>query len=221
MKTIAPIAYFHSPLREKFGVPRQSGIVGDLPGTVVFEPDYAVEDALRGLDGFDYVWLIWGFHQAVRHGGGETFKATVRPPRLGGNERMGVFATRSPFRPNGLGLSSVRISAIGQGRIEVLGADLMDGTPIYDVKPYLPSADCHPEARGGFTARQWPTLRVELPAALAARLTDQERRALIAVLEQDPRPHYQDDPTREYGMAFGQHNVRFTVRGGLLTVVAL
>lgn len=219
---IQPIAFFSSPLREKFGVPRQSGVVDSLRGHIVFEPKYAVADALRGLEGFDYVWLIWGFHRAVRQGGEKAeFHATVRPPRLGGNERMGVFATRSPFRPNGLGLSSVRLGRIETGRVEVFGADLMDGTPIYDVKPYLPAADCHPEARGGFTQVEWKALQVDIPDKIAGKLMPEELSALRGVLAQDPRPHYQNDASRVYGMAFGQYDVRFTVDGDRLSVVAL
>lgn len=231
---IEPIAHFRSPFPEKFGVPRQSGVVADLRGEVVFEPKYAVPEALRGLEGFDYVWLVWGFHRAQRNGGALSqsdlsekaekaapFHPTVRPPRLGGNERMGVFATRSPFRPNGLGLSSVRLGRIGTGRIEVLGADLMDGTPIYDVKPYLPSADSHPEARGGFTERAWQPLDVDIPSELASTLDAPTLAALRGVLAQDPRPHYQHDAERVYGMTFGQLNVRFRVDGQRLTVIAL
>lgn len=221
MKQIEPIAIFHSPLREKFGVPRQSGIAATLPGRIVLEPQYAQPEALRGMEGFDYLWLIWGFHRAVRSVEAQGFKATVRPPRLGGNERMGVFATRSPFRPNGLGLSSVRIAAIGQGSIEVLGADLMDQTPIYDIKPYLPSADSHPEARGGFTEKPWQPLDVHIPEEIVRELGEARAAALTDVLRQDPRPHYQADAERVYGMAYHHWNVRFRVSGHQLTVVAL
>lgn len=221
MKEIEPIAFFRSPFKEKFGVPRQSGVVAGLRGSIVFEPRYAVGEALRGLEGFDYVWIIWGFHKAVRSNGREDFKPTVRPPRLGGNERLGVFATRSPFRPNGLGLSSVRIEKIEQGKIEVLGADLMDGTPIYDVKPYVPYVDAHPDARGGFTERAWKPLEVVIPPSLQQLLGLEELEALRGVLAQDPRPHYQDDAARVYGMAFGARDVRFRVSGGVLEVVSL
>lgn len=223
MKEIEPIAFFRSPFKEKFGVPRQSGVVGDLRGQIVFEPKYAAPEALRGLEGFDYVWLVWGFHKAVRSGQGADaeFKPTVRPPRLGGNTRLGVFATRSPFRPNGLGLSSVRLGEIAPGRLEVFGADLMDGTPIYDVKPYLPYVDSHPEARGGFTDSEWKPLEVVVPDEWAERLTASQLAALRGVLAQDPRPHYQSDPNRVYGMAFDGLNVKFVVDGRRLTVVGL
>lgn len=221
MKEIEPIAFFRSPLREKFGVPRQSGVVEELRGSIVFEPAYAAPEALRGLEGFDYAWLIWGFHKAVRSNGREEFKPTVRPPRLGGNTRLGVFATRSPFRPNGLGLSSVRIGKIEVGKIEVFGADLMDGTPIYDVKPYLPYVDSHPHARGGFTEKEWKPLPVVIDDELAARLSGEELAALRGILEQDPRPHYQDDASRTYGMAFGERNVRFRVENGKVVVLDL
>lgn len=221
MKEIEPIAYFRSPLKEKFGIPRQSGVVAELRGHIVFEPQFSAEEALRGLDGFDYLWLIWGFHRAVRSNGREDFRPTVRPPRLGGNARLGVFATRSPFRPNGLGLSSVRIRKILKGKIEVLGADLMDGTPIYDIKPYVPYVDAHPEARGGFTESEWKPLEVVIPNELSAQLSPEEQAALRGILAQDPRPHYQDDATRVYGMDFGSHNVQFRVSDGVVEVVGL
>lgn len=221
MKEIEPIAYFRSPLKEKFGIPRQSGVVAELRGHIVFEPQFSAEEALRGLDGFDYLWLIWGFHRAVRSNGREDFHPTVRPPRLGGNARLGVFATRSPFRPNGLGLSSVRIGKILKGKIEVLGADLMDGTPIYDIKPYVPYVDAHPEARGGFTESEWKPLKVVIPNELSALLSPEEQAALRGILAQDPRPHYQDDATRVYGMDFGSHNVQFRVSDGVVEVASL
>lgn len=221
MKEIEPIAFFRSPFKEKFGIPRQSGVVAELRGHIVFEPKFSAEEALRGLEGFDYVWLIWGFHKAMRSNGRDDFHPTVRPPRLGGNTRLGVFATRSPFRPNGLGLSSVRIGRIENGRIEVLGADLMDGTPIYDVKPYVPYVDAHPDARGGFTESEWKPLEVEIPDVLSAQLSDEERKALRGVLAQDPRPHYQDNGQRVYGMAFGDRDVKFRVEGRKVIVLSL
>lgn len=215
---IHPIAFFQSPFPSKFGIPRQSGIVGELRGRIVFTPDYAQPEALRGLEHYDYLWLIWGFSanvEAEKH-------ATVRPPLLGGNERMGVWATRSPFRPNNLGLSSVRIAAIDTRTpaIDVLGADLMDGTPIYDIKPYLPYADSHPEARGGFTDQhEWQQLQVEMPDELQRLLPAADLAALRQTLALDPRPHYHADADREYGMPFRQFDIRFRVADGTLTVL--
>ena len=214
---IEPIAYFHSPLTSKFGVPRQSGIVEVLQGTIVFTREYSRPEALRGLEAFDYLWLIWGFSENVdaeKH-------ATVRPPLLGGNERVGVWATRSPFRPNNLGLSSVRILAIHPDipSIEVAGADLMDGTPIYDIKPYLPYVDSHPEARGGFTdSHQWKCLRVEIPEDLRHHFTASQWQVIEQLLSLDPRPHYHDDPARTYVMPYEGHEVFFSVVDGLLTI---
>ena len=214
------IARIHTDFASKFGVPRQAGLVEELRATIVFEPEYRNEDALRGLEGFSHIWLIWQFSQAVR----DTWSPTVRPPRLGGNTRMGVFATRSPFRPNAIGLSSVRLVDIrqepGLGTVlEVAGADLMDGTPIYDIKPYLAYTDSHPEATGGFTdPNGWRKLAVDFPAELLSKIPPQRREALIGVLEQDPRPSYQKDGDRVYGMTFGGWNVKFTVREGVLTV---
>ena len=216
---IHPIAYFESPLKSKFGIPRQSGLVSGLTGRIVFEPAYRKMEAVRGLEDFDYLWLIWEFTKAK---GGSL---TVRPPRLGGNVRMGVFATRSPFRPNSLGLSCVRIDRIEQHPtlgpvIHVLGADLMDGTPIYDVKPYVAYADAHPEARSGFVDQTtWEPLQVVIPEALTAKIPTEYLGALKATLEQDPRPQYHDDPERVYGMPFLEFDIRFKVSGGVLTVV--
>ena len=215
---IEPIAFFHSPFTSKFGIPRQSGIVSELRGTIRFEPAFAHAEALRGLDRYDYLWLIWGFSEnvdAVKH-------ATVRPPLLGGNERMGVWATRSPFRPNNLGLSSVRIAAIDlkTPSIDVLGADLMDGTPIYDIKPYLPYVDSHAEARGGFTDEHaWKQLQVDMPAELHALLSEADAVALEKALALDPRPHYHEDDGREYGMPFRGMDVIFVVTDGVLRVL--
>ncbi len=213
------IAHIHTDFPEKFGVPRQSGVVPELTGTVVFEPEYQNPDALRGLDGYDYIWLIWGFEGTDR---GST-KPTVRPPRLGGNTRMGVFATRSPFRPNPIGLSSVKLEGVertAQGTVlRVSGIDMRDGTPVYDIKPYVPYADSHPDARGGFAGEvEYEELAVIFPEELLKRVDPDKRGALRAVLAQDPRPHYQDDPERIYGMAFGNCEVRFCVEGKTLRV---
>lgn len=215
--TIEPVAFFRSPLTSKFGIPRQSGLVEGLHGVVEFVGEYRQAEALRGLDGYDYVWLIWGFSanvSAPKH-------PTVRPPLLGGNERMGVWATRSPFRPNNLGLSSVRLLRVDADTMTILvaGADLMDGTPIYDVKPYLPYVDSHADARAGFTEqRTWQTLQVAFSDEAAAALSAADREVLRRVLEQDPRPQYHADDGRCYGMPYGDYNVRFTVCGRLLCV---
>lgn len=220
---ITPIAYIKSDFPEKFGIPRQSGLVEELTATVVFQPPYRVPDALRGLEGFSHLWLIWEFSQARR----ESWSPTVRPPRLGGNKRLGVFATRSPFRPNPLGLSCVRLLEVRQDReqgtvLVVSGADLLDGTPIYDIKPYLPYADCKPEAMGGFAARpKGADLAVDCSPALLDRVPEDKRAALLAVLAQDPRPQYQDDPERVYGMAFAGLEVKFRVAGERLTVTEI
>lgn len=215
MKTISPIAFFRSPLTSKFGVPRQSGVVDELRGIIVLEPEYNRPEAIRGLEDFDFLWLIWGF-SAIR----SSEKLTVRPPRLGGNIRVGVFASRSPFRPNGLGLSSVRIVRIAPEGIHVAGADLMDGTPIFDIKPYLPSVDSHPSARGGFTdSHAWSLLRVEIPENYRRLFSETDVRALEAVLKNDPRPSYQQDAGRVYGMPFVGRDIQFRVEDGLLTVV--
>lgn len=214
------IAHICSPFPTKFGIPRQSGLVDALRATVVFEPEFRNADALRGLEGFSHLWLIWEFSEARRDG----WSPTVRPPRLGGNARMGVFATRSPFRPNPLGLSCVRLEGIRHDAalgavLDVSGADLMDGTPIYDVKPYLPYADCKPEAVGGFAASgDGRLLTVQADETLLAGLPARTREALLGVLAHDPRPSYQNDPDRVYGMAFGGCEVRFSVDGETLTV---
>ena len=218
---IQPIAFFRSPFRSKFGVPKQSGLVADLEGRIVFEPAYRSTDALRGLEGFDFLWLVWGF-SANPHAANSL---VGRPPLLGGNEKMGVFATRSPFRPNPLGLSSVRIARIEkhptQGPvIHVLGADLMDGTPIYDIKPYIPYTDCHPEARGGFTdTHAIKRLQVVMPAEVTRCLTKKEVEMLEGILALDPRPHYHQDATKVYGMPFEAYDIRFRVEGEVLRVV--
>lgn len=217
------IARLHSDFSTKFGVPRQSGLVEALRAAVIFEPEFRVPEAVRGLEEFSHLWLIWQFSQNQR----EDWSPTVRPPRLGGNRRLGVFATRSPFRPNPLGLSCVRLVEVRQDRalgpvLVVAGADLMDGTPIYDVKPYLPYADCKPDAVGGFAAQpKGADLTVECPPALLDRVPEDKRAALVAVLAQDPRPQYQDDPERVYGMAFAGLEVKFRVAGERLTVTEI
>ena len=253
---IEPIAVFMSPFATKFGVPRQSGLSEHLRGRIKLLPPYNRKEALRGLEDFSHLWLIWGFSankgQGASHkeqekstetpqtakspslgeglgvgspepstlGEGVAVGLTVRPPRLGGNKRLGVFATRSPFRPNGLGLSSVKIVSVGDGEIEVAGADLMDGTPIYDIKPYLPYADSHPQARGGFTdSTVWQPLRVVFPDKWRACFSDEDAAALTDVLALDPRPHYHDSPERIYGMAFCGRDVRFRVAQGCVEVV--
>ena len=218
---IHPIAYFHSPFSSKFGIPKQSGLVEELEGRIVFAPEYRNADYIRGLQGFDYIWLIWEFSDN-RH---PSKSPVVRPPVLGGNERVGVFATRSPFRPNALGLSSVRIQRIELDSasgpvIHVLGADLMDGTPIYDIKPYIVYADCHPDARSGFVDnRSWPKLDVVIPEEIAKNYQPERLSVLRKILELDPRPHYQNDPQRIYGMPFDGTDVRFFVENGVLTVI--
>lgn len=218
MKEIKPIAFFHSPFTSKFGIPRQSGLVDGLRGRIVFEPEYNNVEALRGLEDFDYVWLIWGFSANE----GKKVNPTVRPPRLGGNERVGVFASRSPFRPNGLGLSSVKIAVVGNGWVDVEGADLMDGTPIYDMKPYVVYADSHPDARSGFTdSRAWQRLDVSVPAEFERLFTSDELQSLCGALSLDPRPHYHDDPDRVYGMPFAGRDVRFRVSDGRAVVVGV
>ena len=214
---IEPIAVFRSPLTSKFGIPRQSGIVSELPGRIEFVGKYRIAEALRGLEDYDYLWLIWGFSEHV----GAEKHPTVRPPLLGGNERVGVWATRSSFRPNNLALSSVRISSVNvqQLTIDVLGADLMDGTPIYDIKPYLAYVDSHPQARGGFTdSHQWQRLEVVLPDALCQQLSAADAAVLRQTLALDPRPHYQQDAARQYGMPFMGLDIRFHVSGHTLVV---
>ena len=219
---VRPIARIHTDFASKFGVPRQSGLVPELEGRIVFEPEFRSADAVRGLEEFSHIWLLWQFSEAVREG--EPFSPTVRPPRLGGNVRVGVFATRSPFRPNNIGLSCVALAGIDFDDPEgpvllVRGADLMDGTPILDVKPYIPYADCRPEAKGGFTdSVPRRTLRCVIPPELAEMIGEDKLPALRGVLEQDPRPSYQEDPERLYGFCFAGREIRFRVRDGVLTV---
>lgn len=214
------IAHIHTDFATKFGVPRQSGLVPALRGEIHFAPEYRNPDALRGIEEFSHLWLLWEFSEAVR----KTWQPTVRPPRLGGNAAMGVFATRSPYRPNPIGLSCVRLEGVedrpGQGKVLVVsGADLMDGTPILDIKPYLPYVDCRPEATGGFTDRvARATLEVQCPPQLLEQIPREKREALLGVLAQDPRPAYQKDPTRRYGLSFGGYDVGFVVQGPVLTV---
>ncbi len=215
------IAHIQTDFPTKFGIPRQSGLVKELEGRIVFTPPYRNPDAVRGLEGFSHIWLIWQFSESVREG----WSATVRPPRLGGNVRMGVFATRSPFRPNPIGLSSVRLLGVEQSAelgpvLRVAGADLMNGTPIFDIKPYIPLSDCHPEATGGFSPRDnAPLLEVDFPESLLSQIPERARSALMGVLAQDPRPAYQRDPNRRYGVPFAGYDVRFTVEDSVLRVV--
>ena len=214
------IAHIHSDFPTKFGIPRQSGLIHELKAAVVFEPEYRNPDALRGLEGYTHIWLIWQFSETARQG----WSPTVRPPRLGGNTRMGVFASRSPFRPNPVGLSSVRLERIELQSpfgpiLHVAGADLMDNTPIYDIKPYLPYVDSHPDAAGGFALQSHEGfLQVNVPSGLLERIPPDRRDALLAVLAQDPRPAYQNTPDRVYGMEYAGFEMRFTVSGHTLTV---
>ena len=218
--TIQVIARMKSDFPTKFGIPRQSGLVQELRSTIVFEPEFRNADALRGMEDFSHLWIIWQFSEAVRSG----WSPTVRPPRLGGNTRMGVFATRSPFRPNNLGLSSVRFLGLEETKeygtvIHVAGADLMDGTPIFDIKPYIPYGDSHPEATGGFTdtAKDF-VLEVSFPEQLLTKLPEDKRSAALGVLSHDPRPSYQKDSDRIYGLTFAGYDIRFTVKDNILTV---
>lgn len=219
---MTPIAHIRNDLTTKFGAPRQSGLIPQLEATIVFEPAYRNAEALRGLEGFSHIWLLWDFsetHQTV-------WSPTVRPPRLGGNKRMGVFATRSPFRPNPIGLSSVRLTGIEFSTPEgpvlhIEGADLMNGTPILDIKPYLPYTDCHPEATAGFAAEaaQQPLLKVVIPPVLEALFSPRQMEALREILASDPRPHYQNDPTRIYNMVYAEREIHFRVDGQVLSVI--
>jgi len=215
------IARMHSDFATKFGIPRQSGLVQELRSTIVFEPEFRNADALRGIEDFSHLWIIWQFSEALRQG----WSPTVRPPRLGGNTRMGVFATRSPFRPNNLGLSSVRLLGVEHTEkygtvLHVGGADLMDGTPIFDIKPYIPYSDCHTEATGGFTDTAGDfLLEVTFPTPLLEKLPEAKRDAAIGVLSHDPRPSYQRKPGRVYGLVFAGYDIRFTVEENTLTVI--
>ena len=217
---IHPIAHMESDFLTKFGIPRQSGLVEELDSTIVFEPEYRNPDSLRGLEGFSYIWIIWQFSKNLR----KDWSPTVRPPRLGGNTRMGVFATRSSFRPNGLALSCVRLLGIAETEdrgtvLRVAGADLMNGTPIFDIKPYIPYSDAHPEALGGFTdSANAFLLEVKCQNSLLEVVPEEKRSALLGVLSHDPRPSYQHDPDRVYGLDFAGCNVKFTVRENVLQV---
>ena len=213
------IARISTPFDEKFGVPRQSGLV-DTASKIIFEPEFRSAEAVRGLEGFSHLWLIWHIDR-----NGDKWSPTVRPPRLGGNRRLGVFATRSPFRPNPIGLSCVELEKVDLDApngpvVHVRGADLVDGTPIFDIKPYVPYCDARPEARGGFTDEQtFAALEVDFPPALLKKVPQELRESLMATLAGDPRPRYQDDAHRVYGLSFGGQNVRFRVAGQVLTVV--
>ena len=214
------IGHVRSDFPEKFGIPRQAGIVDALEAAIIFEPEYRREEALRGLEGFSHIWVIWQFSEAVR----DSWSPTVRPPRLGGNARMGVFATRSPFRPNALGLSCVRLLGIGHGAncgayLRIAGADMMDGTPVYDIKPYIPYADSHPEARGSFaTAHSDDYLQVQFPPELLNKIPQSKQKPLIQILALDPRPAYQQDPERIYGFPFAGLEIKFRVEEETLYV---
>jgi len=221
--TIEPIAHIENGYQDKFGIPRQAGLIDEVVSRIVFEKPYNTPEAFRGMEGFSHLWLIWGFSKARREG----FSPTVRPPRLGGNTRMGVFATRSPYRPNPIGLSCVRLERVDLHTpdgpvITVSGADLMDGTPILDIKPYIPYADCHPEATGGFTDSAGSfLLEVDFPPALLALLPEEKRASALGVLSHDPRPSYQQDPNRTYGLTFAGFDIRFRVEDKTLHVTSV
>ena len=224
--TLAQIAHIETDFSEKFGIPRQSGLVEELRARIVFEPEFRSPDAVRGLDGYDYIWLVWQFSTVVQAGqDGTNWRPTVRPPRLGGNERVGVFASRSPFRPNGLGLSAVELEHVSLDEADspvlyVRGADMVSGTPIFDIKPYLAYADSYPDAAGGFTGGDaGEMLAVDFPPELLAQFDSGERHGLLSALGADPRPRYQEDSERVYGMRYAGKNVRFTVSDGVVHVV--
>lgn len=214
------IGHIHTDFPEKFGIPRQSGLVKDAMGYIVFEPEYRTEDALKGIEEYSHLWILWEFEGIDT----EKFNATVRPPRLGGNETKGVFATRSPFRPNPIGLSSVKFEKVEDTKegpvIWVSGVDMRDNTPVFDIKPYLAYVDSHPEASDGFAGEHKDEeLRVIFPEELLKKFEEDKRKTVVEILKQDPRPHYQDDPERIYGVSFAGKNIRFNVNGDLLTVV--
>ena len=217
---MTPVATYHCPVGGKFGLPRQSGVAPGLQGSITLEPSFKDANALRGLEEFDYIWLLWGFSENRDH----KWRPTVRPPRLGGNTRMGVFATRSPYHPNAIGLSCVKVERVDFQNcvIYVSGADLADGTPVFDIKPYLSYADSHPDARCGFASDQeWSTLEVVFPEDLRKRMSAEEVSALTQLLSQDPRPHYQDSPGRVYSLLFGPYDVKFKVEEGRVSVLSL
>ncbi len=216
------IAHIHNDFKSKFGVPRQSGLVQDVVSTIVFEPEFRDSTALRGIDQFSHLWIIWQFSESVR----DKWSPAVRPPRLGGNKRMGVFATRSPFRPNAIGLSSVKLEGIeqtAQGTVLLVsGADLMNGTPIFDIKPYLPFTDCHTDATGGYADEKFDySLKVEISDEMLTAIPLDKRESLIGILSQDPRPSYQKDDSRVYGFEFGEKEIKFTVSNGVLKVIEI
>lgn len=219
--TVKPIAHIKSDFSSKFGIPRQSGLIDELEATVIFEPEFRNPDALRGIEGYSHIWLLWLFSECAE----KEWSPTVRPPRLGGNKRMGVFASRSPFRPNSIGLSCVKLLGVEETEnhghiLRVSGADLLDGTPIIDIKPYLPYVDSHPEASGGFALQEKEgSLEVDFPEHLMSDIPQDKRKALTAVLKQDPRPQYQDDAERIYGLEFAGYDVRFRIADNVLTVV--
>ncbi len=219
--SIKPIAYIHTDFSSKFGIPRQSGLVDELEAKIIFEPQYRISEAFRGLEGYSHIWLLWQFSECAD----KEWSPTVRPPRLGGNKRMGVFASRSPFRPNSIGLSCVKLISIDETEengivLTVSGADLLDGTPIIDIKPYLPYVDSHPEASGGFALQEKEgSLEVDFSDELLSVIPEGKQEAIIAVLKQDPRPQYQNDPERIYGLEFAGYDVRFKIKENLLTVV--
>ena len=221
--TVEPIAHIKSDFSSKFGRPRQSGLVDELEAKIIFEPQYRIPEAFRGLEGYSHVWILWQFSECA----GKEWSPTVRPPRLGGNKRMGVFASRSPFRPNSIGLSCVKLISVDETEengtvLTVSGADLLDGTPIIDIKPYLPYVDAHPEASGGFALQDKEgSLEINFPNELLAAIPEDKQEALTAVLRQDPRPQYHNDPERIYGLEFAGFDVRFKIRDNLLTVVEI
>lgn len=221
--TVEPIAHIKSDFSSKFGIPRQSGLVDELEAKIIFEPQYRIPEAFRGLEGYSHIWILWQFSECA----GKEWSPTVRPPRLGGNKRMGVFASRSPFRPNSIGLSCVKLISVDETEengtvLTVSGADLLDGTPIIDIKPYLPYVDAHPEARGGFALQDKEgSLEIDFPNELLAAIPEDKQEALTAVLRQDPRPQYHNDPERVYGLEFAGFDVRFKIRDNLLNVVEI
>ncbi len=221
--TVEPIAYIKTDFSSKFGIPRQSGLVDELEAKIIFEPQYRIPEAFRGLEGYSHIWILWQFSECAS----KEWNPTVRPPRLGGNKRMGVFASRSPFRPNSIGLSCVKLISIDETEengivLTVSGADLLDGTPIIDIKPYLPYVDSHPDASGGFALQEKEgSLEIDFPNELLEVIPKNKQEALRAVLRQDPRPQYQNDPERIYGLEFAGYDVRFKISGNLLTVVEI